>query len=174
MGPNESSNREWLKEWINHNVPGAGTTSSRVGKVWFFGLYIGFRRNLSGVTICFSSTQTQIINVDVRTRIAQNFSNLCGFGAHVWTSVFHRHSGISIVFYDLKSRAQAHSNLKFYDSNDLMLLVKKICLCPMIDTWDLGLCPRDLAISCVDDQIWCVFLRRKRYFFSFVSYLCPR
>ena len=39
-----------------------------------------------------------------------------------------------IMFYDLKSRAQAHSNLKFYDSNDLMLLVKKTFLCPMIDT----------------------------------------
>ena len=63
--------------------------------------------------------------------------------------------------YDLKSRAQAHSNLKFYDSNDLMLLVKKIFLCPMIDTWDLGLCPRDLAISCVVDRIW--FFRRNYF-----------
>ena len=41
------------------------------------------RRNLSGDTLCFPSTQTKKIYVDVRTRIAHYLSNLSGFVAHV-------------------------------------------------------------------------------------------
>ena len=44
----------------------------------------------------------------------------------------------------------------------------------IVDTRDCQISRTQTQISRVDDQIWCVFLRHKRNFFSFVSYLCPR
>ena len=60
---------------------------------------------------------------------------------------------------------EAHTNSEFYDYNDFILLVEKICLCRRLDTRDLRLCPPNTS-GPILARTQCVFLGHKRNSFS--------